>query len=271
MNVVGIRFKEAGKIYYFSANNLKLNFKDKVIVESSNGLELAEIALANIEIDKQKFDKSLSQVIRKATDRDLEIYENNLVDAKEAIKIAQEKAAYHNLDMKIVDSEYSFDRSKITFYFTAENRVDFRMLVKDLAAIFKNRIELRQIGVRDHAKLKGFYGTCGQKSCCSRFMTDFSPLSIKMAKDQGITLDPAKISGVCGRLMCCLSFEEDNYIKAKKSMPKPGSKVETEDGFGVVLANDYVREMCKVRVKTKEDDEEIEEYYRASDIERAKW
>lgn len=270
MNVVGIRFKEAGKIYYFSANNLKLNFKDKVIVESSNGLELAEIALANIDIDQEKFDKVLSQVIRKATNRDLEIYENNLADAKEAINIAQEKAAYHNLDMKIVDSEYSFDRSKITFYFTAENRVDFRMLVKDLAAIFRNRIELRQIGVRDHAKLKGFYGTCGQKSCCSRFMTDFSPLSIKMAKDQGITLDPAKISGVCGRLMCCLSFEEDNYIKAKKSMPKPGSKVETEDGIGVVLSNDYVREMCKVRVKTNEDDEEIEEYYKACHIERVK-
>lgn len=270
MNVVGIRFRDAGKIYYFSANNLILNFKDKVIVESSNGLELAEVCLANIDIDKEKFDKTISEVIRKATDRDLEIYENNRKDAKEAIEIAQEKADKHRLDMKIVDSEYSFDRSKITFYFTAENRIDFRMLVKDLASIFKNRIELRQIGVRDHAKLKGFYGTCGQKSCCSRFMTDFSPLSIKMAKDQGITLDPAKISGICGRLMCCLSFEEDNYIKAKKSMPKPGSKVETCDGLGVVLTNDYVREMCKVRVNNLEDDEEIEEYYNACDIEKIK-
>lgn len=268
MNVVGIRFKEAGKIYFFSANNLSLNFKDKVIVESSNGLELAEIALANIDIDQNKFDKTLSPVIRRATGRDIEIYENNLEDAKEAKKIAQNKAASHKLDMKIVDSEYSFDRSKITFYFIAENRVDFRMLVKDLASIFKNRIELRQIGVRDHAKLKGFYGTCGQKSCCSRFMADFSPLSIKMAKDQGIALDPAKISGVCGRLMCCLSFEEDNYLKAKKSMPKPGCKVETEDGFGVVLTNDYVREVCKVRVKTKDDNDEIEEYYKACDIKR---
>lgn len=270
MNVVGIRFKEAGKIYYFSANNLILNFKDKVIVESSNGLELAEIALSNIDIDQKKFDKKLSPVLRKATHKDIEIYEKNLEDAKEAIEIAQEKADFHRLDMKVVDSEYSFDRSKITFYFTADNRVDFRMLVKDLASIFKNRIELRQIGVRDHAKLKGFHGTCGQKSCCSRFMTDFSPLSIKMAKDQGITLDPAKISGVCGRLMCCLSFEEDNYVKAKKSMPKPGTKVETEDGFGVVLSNDYVREMCKVRVKTREDDEEIEEYYKSKDLERGK-
>lgn len=271
MNVVGIRFKEAGKIYYFSANNLILNFKDKIIVESSNGLEIAEIALANIDIDNQKFDKELSPVLRKATARDIQVHENNLNDAKEAIEIAQEKAKLHKLDMKIVESKYSFDRSKITFYFTAENRVDFRLLVKDLASIFKNRIELRQIGVRDHAKLKCFYGTCGQKSCCSRFMTDFSPLSIKMAKDQGITLDSSKISGVCGRLMCCLSFEEDNYIRAKKAMPKPGTKVETEDGIGVVLSNDYIREMCKVRIKSVEDDQELEEYYKASEIERTKW
>lgn len=265
MNVVGIRFKGAGKIYYFSANNLILNFKDRVIVESSNGLELAEVALANIEIDEKKFDKTLSPVIRKASARDLETYRLNLEDANEAIKIAQEKANSYKLQMKIVDSEYSFDRSKITFYFTADNRVDFRSLVKDLASIFKNRIELRQIGVRDHAKLKGFHGTCGQKSCCSRFMTDFSPLSIKMAKDQGITLDPAKISGVCGRLMCCLSFEEDNYLRAKKYMPKPGTRVETVDGVGIVLTNDFVKEACKVRVKT-EDDVEIEEYYKASDL-----
>ncbi|WP_311492210.1 stage 0 sporulation family protein [uncultured Anaerococcus sp.] len=265
MNVVGIRFKDAGKIYYFSANNLILNFKDKVIVESSNGLELAEIALANIDIDENKFNKTLLPVIRKATERDLEIYEENVKDSKEAILIAQEKANYYKLKMKVVDSEYSFDRTKITFYFTADKRVDFRLLVKDLAAVFKNRIELRQIGVRDHAKLKGFHGTCGQKSCCSRFMTEFSPLSIKMAKDQGITLDPAKISGVCGRLMCCLSFEEENYLKAKKYMPKPGSKVQTEDGIGTVLSNDFVKELCKVRVMT-EDDVEIEEYYKAADL-----
>lgn len=270
MNVVGIRFKGAGKIYYFSANNLILNFKDKVIVESSNGLELADVALANIDIDEKKFDKALSPVIRKATERDLEIYYNNIEDAQEAIQIAQEKASLYKLKMKIVDSEYSLDRTKITFYFTAEKRVDFRLLVKDLAAIFKNRIELRQIGVRDHAKLKGFHGTCGQKSCCSRFMTDFSPLSIKMAKDQGITLDPAKISGVCGRLMCCLSFEEDNYLRAKKYMPKPGTRVETEDGIGTVLTNDFVKELCKVRVMT-EDDIEIEEYYRAADLVKCEW
>lgn len=270
MNVVGIRFKEAGKIYYFSANNLILNFKDRVIVESSNGLEFAEVALANIDIEEKKFDKPLSPVLRKANHRDLEIHKKNIEDAKQAISIAQEKADYHKLKMKIVDSEFSFDRTKITFYFTADKRVDFRLLVKDLAAIFKNRIELRQIGVRDHAKLKSFHGTCGQKSCCSRFMTDFSPLSIKMAKDQGITLDPAKISGICGRIMCCLSFEEENYIRAKKYMPKPGSKVETEDGFGVVLTNDFVKELCKVRVRT-DDDEEIEDYYKAVDLIKSKW
>ncbi len=270
MNVVGIRFKDAGKIYYFFANNLILNFKDKVIVESSNGLELAEVALANIEIDEKKFDKTLSPVIRKATEKDLDIYRQNLEDSEEAIRIAQEKANFYRLKMKIVDSEYSFDRTKITFYFTADKRVDFRSLVKDLASIFRNRIELRQIGVRDHAKLKGFYGTCGQKSCCSRFMTDFSPLSIKMAKDQGITLDPAKISGICGRLMCCLSFEEENYVRARKYMPRPGTMVQTEDGEGIVLTNDFVKEMCKVRVKT-EDDVEIEEYYKASDLVKCKW
>ena len=270
MNVVGIRFKEAGKIYYFSSNNLDLNFKDRVIVESANGIDLAEVALENIDIDKDKFDKPLSNVIRKASNRDLEVYIKNQIDAKAAIKTAQEKADFYRLKMKFVDSEYSFDRSKLTFYFTAENRVDFRALVKDLAYVYRNRIELRQIGVRDHAKLKDFYGCCGQKSCCSRFMTDFTPLSIKMAKDQGITLDPAKISGVCGRLMCCLSFEEDNYVKAKKAMPKPGTKVETEDGRGIVLSNDYVKEVSKIRVKTIDDDE-LEGFYKLKDLKKCKW
>lgn len=271
MNVVGIRFKNAGKIYYFKANNLNLCFKDKVIVESSNGLELAEVALANIDIDEDKFDKDLSSVIRKASSRDLEIDESNKEEAKEAMELAKEKVRDHQLDMKIVEGEYSFDRSKITFYFTSENRVDFRSLVKDLASIFKNRIELRQIGVRDHAKLKDFHGSCGQKTCCSRFMSEFNPLSIKMAKDQGITLDPNKISGVCGRLMCCLDFEEDNYLKAKKEHPKKGHKVTTVDGVGTVVDNDYIRGLCKVRISLDEGDEEVEEYYSLEDISKDRW
>ena len=271
MNVVGIRFKNAGKIYYFKANDLKLICKDKVIVESSNGLELAEVALANIDIDEDKFDKDLSDVIRKASLRDLEIDRLNKEEAKEAMDLAIKKVRDHKLDMKIVESEYSFDKSKITFYFTSENRVDFRALVKDLASIFKNRIELRQIGVRDHAKLKDFHGTCGQKTCCSRFMTEFNPLSIKMAKDQGITLDPNKISGVCGRLMCCLDFEEDNYLRAKKEHPKKGHKVITEDGEGIVIDNDYIRGLCKIRRQTDDGDEEIEEFYRLDEISKDRW
>lgn len=268
MNVVGIRFKSAGKIYYFDANNLDLNFKDKVIVDSSNGLEFAEVALANIDIAEEKFDKKLSNVIRKASLEDIEIAKENEKDAKEAISIAKEKVEIHGLKMDIVDSEYSFDRSKITFYFTADKRVDFRSLVKDLAQVFKNRIELRQIGVRDHAKIKAFHGTCGQKSCCSRFMTDFKPLSIKMAKDQNITLDPSKISGICGRLMCCLAFEEENYIRAKKAMPKKGTRVRTEDGEGYVLSNDYVRERCKIRLRDEESDDEKEGFYKLSELRR---
>lgn len=270
MNVVGVRFKKAGKIYYFASNKLDLNFKDLVIVESSNGLEIGEIALENIDIDEDKFNKSLSKVIRKASLEDIKKADENSKDAKEAIDLAQKKAHIHGLKMKIVDSEYSFDRSKITFYFTADNRVDFRSLVKDLAQVFKNRIELRQIGVRDHAKLKGFHGTCGQKSCCSRFMTSFKPLSIKMAKDQNITLDPSKISGICGRLMCCLTFEEENYKNAKKAMPKPGLRVNTKDGKGVVISNDYVRERSKVRVRLNDSEDEIEDYYKLSELSRCK-
>ena len=266
MNVVGVRFRNAGKIYYFKSQDIELAYKDKVLVESTNGVELAEIALANIDIDKEKFDKDLSSVLRKASLEDLQKDEQNRIDAKEAMLVCQQKVVSRKLDMKIVDSEYNFDRSKITFYFTSENRVDFRNLVKDLALVFKNRIELRQIGVRDHAKMKNYHGACGQKTCCSRFITDFSPLSIKMAKDQGITLDPSKISGVCGRLMCCLSFEQDSYKEIKKLMPKVGQKVQTADGEGLVISNDYLRELIRLRIKDIENDEEIEKEYRISEI-----
>ena len=266
--VIGVRFRDNGKIYYFSSEQFEVEVGQNVIVETARGVEYGRVVLGNREIHDEKIISTLKPVIRIVTEDDDKVQANNKIKSKEAYDICLEKIKKHELEMKLIDCEYTFDNNKVLFYFTADGRIDFRELVKDLASVFKTRIELRQIGVRDHAKLKGFHGTCGQKSCCSRFMTDFSPLSIKMAKDQGITLDPAKISGVCGRLMCCLSFEEDNYIKAKKSMPKPGTRVETEDGIGVVISNDYVKEMCKVRVT--HEDSEIEEYYKAKDIVKCK-
>lgn len=265
MRVVGIRFRPAGKIYHFDANGNEFEYKDKVIVETSNGVEMAEVAL--VDVDESECKGNLSEVIRKATNDDLYYYAKNEQDAKEAISLCQEKANSHGLKMKIIDAKYTFDRSKITFYFKAENRVDFRSLVKDLASIYRNRIELRQIGVRDHAKMIEHLGPCGQKCCCGRFLNDFKPLSIKMAKDQNITLDPGKISGMCGRLMCCLSYEEECYKCSKKIMPKEGQKVKTADGYGMVLDNDYIRECSKVRVKLTGTDEEIEETYSCKDLE----
>ncbi|MDO5048166.1 MAG: stage 0 sporulation family protein [Anaerococcus sp.] len=266
MMVVGIRFRQAGKIYYFDANNMDFAYNDLVIVETSNGLELAQVAKPLIDTSKEEIKGKLSPVLRKANRDDLKQNKINKKEAKDAIETCQQKARDHGLRMKIIDAKYSFDRSKITFYFKAENRVDFRSLVKDLASIYRNRIELRQVGVRDHAKMIDHYGSCGQKCCCSRFLKDFKPLSIKMAKDQDITLDPTKISGMCGRLMCCLSYEEKNYQLAKKNMPKEGQRVETCDGSGVVLANDYVRESCRVRVRLLENDEELEKSYCLDDL-----
>lgn len=267
MNVVGIRFRQAGKIYYFNAENQKYENKQKLIVETENGLEIGEVALSNIDIKKEKFNKELKSVIRIADEDDLKTSELNQIEAKDAIDICQNLANSHNLNMKIVDSYYTFDRNKLVFYFISDKRVDFRNLVKDLAQRFKSRIELRQIGVRDHAKLISHHGSCGQQCCCSRYLTDFSPLSIKYAKDQNISLDPIKISGVCGRLMCCLSYEEDNYVEIKKIMPKCGQKITTGDGCcGVVLRNDYVKEECRVKIKSEDGDENIEKTYKLSEI-----
>lgn len=267
MNVIGVRFKEAGKIYYFDSNDIPFALEDKAILETENGLEIGLVAITNVDIKKEKFYKDLCKVHRKATEEDLRREMLNKIDAKSAKTICQEKADYYNLDMKVVDAEYTFDRSKITFYFVSANRVDFRELVKDLATTFKNRIELRQIGVRDHAKIIKHYGTCGQQCCCSRHLTQFSPLSIRYAKDQNISLDPGKISGVCGRLMCCLAFEEENYSKMKKIMPKYGQKVKTCDGIGTVISNDFVREECKVRVSLDEE-ENVEKSYKICELEK---
>ncbi|MBM0045851.1 stage 0 sporulation family protein [Anaerococcus sp. mt242] len=270
MNVIGVRFKETGKIYYFDAEDQNFRYKQKVIVDTEDGEEFGEVVLYNVDIEKEKFDKKLNKVLRIANEEDIKTHFINELDAKKAKKICQDKADGYDLNMKIVDCGYNFDRSKLTFYFTSDKRVDFRDLVKDLASTFKSRIELRQIGVRDYAKLVKHYGSCGQECCCSRHLTDFAPLSIKYAKDQNISLDPSKISGVCGRLMCCLAFEEDNYLNLKKVMPKYGQSVETEDGQGVVVGSDYVRECCKVRIQNESDDQAIEKDYKICNLNKLK-
>lgn len=267
MLVVGVKFKPSGKSYYFDPQNLSLKEGDRVIVNSNKGLEIGKVSMLDKEIDEKAFAEKINPVIRLATEDDLRKDYINRLDAKEAIKVCQEKADNLNLKMKVVDGEFTFDRSKLILFFLANKRIDFRVLVKELASIYKNRIELRQIGVRDHAKMLDFHGICGGQCCCSRFLDDFSPLSVKMAKEQNITLDPAKISGVCGRLMCCISYEYESYKEIKKLMPKQGQKVQTEDGQGVVMGNNYVNEHCKVRVHLEEDDEDIEKYYCYKDIE----
>lgn len=258
--------KKLVKYTIFLRTIKKFLYKQKVVVETDNGLDIGEVILTNFEIDEKKFDKKLNEVIRVADDADLDKHCSNEIDAKDAIEICQKAADSYELNMKVVDSAYNFDRSKITFYFTANKRVDFRDLVKDLATTFKSRIELRQIGVRDHAKLVKSYGSCGQECCCSRYLNDFAPLSIKYAKDQNISLDPNKISGLCGRLMCCLSYEEDSYTKMKKIMPKYGQRVKTCDGDGVVISSDYVKEECKVRVYIAEDEQNEDKIYKLKDI-----
>lgn len=265
MIVVGIRFIEAGKIYYYTSNNLDLHLKQKVVVDSDNGLEIGEVVVLKVDEESSKHNNTLKEIIRIASDKDLEQQKTNILDAKEALEICQERADFYKLNMKIVKSEYTLDKVKLTFYFTAANRVDFRELVKDLAARFKSRIELRQIGVRDHAKLLKHYGSCGQECCCSRHLTNFTPLSIKFAKDQNISLDPNKISGVCGRLMCCLGYEEDCYEQIKRTMPKCGSEIITDEGAGIVIKNDFVKEECLVRIKNDED-QLIEKTFTLSEI-----
>lgn len=266
MKVVGVSFRKAGKIYYFDPDNIDLKLNDQVIVNSNSCLEIGKIKVDDKEINLEDFDRDLSKVIRKANQEDLLQDYKNKKDAKKAVEICQEKADRLGLNLRSICAEFTFDRKKLMIYFTSNSRVDFRQLVKELASIYKNRIELRQIGVRDHAKLVASVGVCGQKCCCARFLNDFQPLSIKMAKQQDITLDPSKISGLCGRLMCCLSYEDDNYKLAKKIMPKLGDKVNTEDGVGIVLENDYVKEKCKIRVRIEEDDSEVVKMYCPKDI-----
>lgn len=254
--VVGVRFKKAGKIYYFSPGTLQISGDEAVIVETSRGVEYGKIVVSPKFVDEQDVVLPLKQVIRLATAEDTLIVKENREATREAIDVCTQKIIEHKLDMKLVDVEYTFDRNKVLFYFTADGRIDFRELVKDLAAIFRTRIELRQIGVRDEAKLLGGIGPCGRMLCCSTFLGDFEPVSIKMAKDQNLSLNPAKISGLCGRLMCCLKYENDTYEDAKKEMPDIGKKIATPDGTGKVIGLNLLDRV--VQVKLLEEEQTLE-------------
>ncbi len=233
--VVGVRFKKAGKIYYFDPDQFPVEKDRFVIVETARGIEYGKVVIGKKTVSENDVVLPLKKVIRIADDNDATQVEENKAAAKNAFKICQTKILEHQLDMKLVDVEYTFDRNKIIFYFTADGRVDFRELVKDLASVFRTRIELRQIGVRDEAKMLGGIGPCGRMLCCSTFLGDFEPVSIKMAKDQSLSLNPAKISGLCGRLMCCLKYENDHYESAKEELPDIGSRVVTPMGSGKVV------------------------------------
>ena len=251
--IVGVKFKRLGKIYYFSPNDLVFSIGEKVIVNTEKGLECGEICIENRNVDNEKVVKTLKPVVRKLTEADKKISELNVIKEKNAFKICQEKIAEHGLNMKLIDVEYSFDGSKIMFFFISETRIDFRELVKDLAAAFRTRIELRQLGVRDEAKMLGGVGICGQELCCCRFLDEFIPVSIKMAKEQGLSLNPTKISGNCGRLMCCLKYEQDVYEELLKVTPGEGAVVKTPDGNGTVTDVSILKGTVKVRLDRAPD------------------
>lgn len=251
--VIGVRFKEVGKVYYFDPDGRKLKKGDRVIVETVRGIECGEVAMENRQIPDDQIVKPLKMLIREATPEDIATADKNAAKEKEAFQICEKKIAAHKLDMKLVDVEYTFDGSKILFYFTADGRVDFRELVKDLAGVFRTRIELRQIGVRDESKMIGGLGLCGREFCCSSFLGEFQPVSIKMAKEQGLSLNPVKISGTCGRLMCCLKYEQSAYDHLLKVTPKPGAIVETPEGRGVVVENNLLTGKLKVRLDRNND------------------
>ena len=257
--IIGVQFQKNGKMYYFDANGIEAQNGSFVIVDTVRGFDLGEVVLTPREIPMLQDTESLKKVIRIATDQDIQRGRENRIKEKEAFGICQKKIAEHKLEMKLVSVEYSFDGSKILFYFTANGRVDFRSLVKDLASVFKMRIELRQIGVRDEAKMLGGLGPCGRTICCGSFLSQFQPVSIKMAKEQNLSLNPTKISGVCGRLMCCLKYEQDHYEQTRKRMPKVGRTVSTPDGSGSVTELNIVKETVFVRL-TNGDTSEIKEY-----------
>ena len=251
--VVGVRFKTVGKVYYFDPDGNKLKKGDKVIVETARGVECGEIAMENRQISDEELVQPLKKLIRVATADDMKRVEENHRKEKSAFQICLRKIAAHKLEMKLVDVEYTFDNSKILFYFTADGRVDFRELVKDLASVFRTRIELRQIGVRDEAKMLGGIGVCGRPFCCSTFLGGFQPVSIKMAKEQGLSLNPVKISGICGRLMCCLKYEQEAYGEMLRLVPAPNSVVMTPQGKGVVADHNLLTGTVYVRLDSAPD------------------
>ncbi|MFC7061745.1 PSP1 domain-containing protein [Halobacillus seohaensis] len=252
IEVVGIRFKQAGKIYYFDPGELKLTTEDYVIVETVRGIEFGKIVIANREVGEEDVVLPLKKVMRRAEDKDKMSVDENKEISEEAYRVCGDKIREHKLDMNLVDVEYTFDRKKVIFYFTADGRVDFRTLVKDLASVFKTRIELRQIGVRDEAKMLGGIGPCGRMLCCSTFLGDFEPVSIKMAKDQNLSLNPAKISGLCGRLMCCLKYENDDYESAKRELPDVGQNIATSYGKGKVVGLNMLERLVQVEFREQE-------------------
>ena len=246
--IIGVRFKDVGKIYYFSPNKNTVKCGNHVIVETARGVECGEVVIANREIEDDKVVQPLKSIIRIATDKDLETQKKNREKEQEIMKVFAQKIADHKLEMKPIDIDCTFDGSKILFYFTAESRVDFRELVKDLASIFHARIELRQIGIRDETKMLGGLGPCGRACCCNQFLKDFERVSIKMAKTQGLSLNPAKISGLCGRLMCCLKYENNHYTETARLMPKVGSEVVTPDGRARVESVNLLKKSVLVKI-----------------------
>ena len=261
IKVIGVRFRQAGKIYFFSPGKFDINKGDYVIVETARGVEYGRVVQGIHEVEEEDVIQPLKSVIRVATEEDKKFEEANREKEKEAFNICLEKIRKHGLDMKLIDAEYTFDNNKLLFYFTADGRIDFRELVKDLAAVFRTRIELRQIGVRDETKIRGGIGICGRPLCCHTYLSEFAAVSIKMAKEQNLSLNPTKISGVCGRLMCCLTNEEETYEELNSQLPSVGDNVTTPDGLkGTVHSLSVLRKLVKVIVTTENDEKEIREY-----------
>ena len=259
--VIGVRFRQAGKVYFFSPGKFHIKQGDKVIVETARGVEFGSVVSGIKEVPDETIMQPLKSVIRIATEEDKRNEERNREKEKEAFKVCLEKIREHELDMKLINAEYTFDNNKVLFYFTAEGRIDFRDLVKDLAAVFRTRIELRQIGVRDETKIRGGIGICGRPLCCHTYLSEFAPVSIKMAKEQNLSLNPTKISGVCGRLMCCLTNEQETYEELNSRLPAIGDFVTTPDGLkGEVQSVSVLRQLVKVVVNLDDDEKEIREY-----------
>ena len=258
--VVGVRFNENGKIYYFNPKNFKLKLKDLVVVETELGLELGKVELESFMVEDSELVEPLKNVVRLASEKDLQTKKHLEKKERETLNQTKKIIEKHKLEMDLIKVEYTFDSSKIIFTYTAEGRVDFRELIKELASIFKAKIELRQIGIRDEAKLVGGLGPCGREVCCKKFLQDFEKVSIKMAKNQSLSLNPANISGLCGRLMCCLAYEDEHYAETLKLMPKLNSKVKTKDGEGIVCYNDLLKRIVSVKFINEDGVEKINEY-----------